>query len=318
PITLNGGKHTTIERAAAVDEFRILTVNTGGNLTLNKLKLTGGQTDGDGGAILVNPGGALTTHHSTITRNIAESDGGGIASNGTAHLRHSTVERNTAAGVGGGITSVGALDIKKTRVYANTALDGAGINSEGTVRIERSAITANHAEDTTGGLLVEEGIATVTDTEVSHNSGVEVGGILANFDAQVTLRSVALVDNAARTARAGGLAMNPGATIVIEDSLVKNNTAVTDGGGLYNLVEMVLRRTKVVGNQAGNEGAGIYNEATGILTVVDSKIVRNTAAVDGGGIFNDAGGTVNLETATGTVVTENRPNNCVNVPGCAG
>ncbi len=213
---------------------------------------------------------------------------------------------------------MGALDIKKTRVYANTALDGAGINSEGTVRIERSAITANHAEDTTGGLLVEEGIATVTDTEVSHNSGVEVGGILANFDAQVTLRSVALVDNAARTARAGGLAMNPGATIVIEDSLVKNNTAVTDGGGLYNLVEMVLRRTKVVGNQAGNEGAGIYNEATGILTVVDSKIVRNTAAVDGGGIFNDAGGTVNLETATGTVVTENRPNNCVNVPGCAG
>lgn len=39
---------------------------------------------------------------------------------------------------------------------------------------------------------------------------------------------------------------------------------------------------------------------------------------DGGGIFTIAGGAVNLNTATGTVVVKNRPNNCVNVPGCSG
>ncbi len=94
PITLNGSKHTTIERAAAADQFRILTVNTGGNLTLNQLTVTGGQTTGagaDGAGILVEAGGALTTSHSTITRNIASAAGGGIANNGTTHLRSSTV-----------------------------------------------------------------------------------------------------------------------------------------------------------------------------------------------------------------------------------
>ncbi len=55
PITLNGGKNTTIERAAAVDDFRIFIVDTGGDLTLNHLKVTGGQTDGNGGGVLVTP-----------------------------------------------------------------------------------------------------------------------------------------------------------------------------------------------------------------------------------------------------------------------
>ncbi len=51
PITLNGGKHTTIERAAAVDPFRILIVEAGGDLTLNHLTITGGETEtfDDGG-----------------------------------------------------------------------------------------------------------------------------------------------------------------------------------------------------------------------------------------------------------------------------
>ncbi len=86
-ITLNGSKHTTIERAAAADQFRILTINVGGDLTLNNLKITGGQTIGDGGAILVNTGGRLTTNDSAITRNIADGNGGGIANNGITALR---------------------------------------------------------------------------------------------------------------------------------------------------------------------------------------------------------------------------------------
>ncbi|WP_413462894.1 hypothetical protein [Salinispora arenicola] len=46
-------------------------------------------------------------------------------------------------------------------------------------------------------------------------------------------------------------------------------------------------------------------------------MTNNLAAIDGGGIFNN-GGTVVLNTATGTVVVKNRPNNCAGVPGCPG
>nr|WP_307962433.1 hypothetical protein [Salinispora arenicola] len=110
---------------------------------------------------------------------------------------------------------------------------------------------------------------------------------------------------------------SPLSSPLVEDSVIKNNTAATDGGGIYNPGEAVVRRTKVTGNKAGDEGGGIYNDSAGTLTLFSTKIVKNIAVTDGGGIFNN-GGIVNLNTATGTIVIKNRPNNCVNVTGCPG
>ncbi|WP_375371995.1 right-handed parallel beta-helix repeat-containing protein [Salinispora sp. H7-4] len=318
PITLNGGKHTTIERAAAADQFRILTINVGGDLTLNNLKVTGGQTIGDGGAILVNPGGRLTTNDSAITRNIADGNGGGIANNGTTHINHSSVDDNRAAVFGGGIVSVGVLKIRKTHVRANTAFIGAGVFGAVEVQIDSSTINANHASFGSGGLVIFIGIGTVADTRITNNTAMEVGGILANLDTQLTLKSVTVAENVATTTLVGGLGTNPGSSVVVENSNIENNTAATDAGGIYNTGSLVLRRTKVTGNQAGDEGGGIYNTFGGAVSLFDTKVVKNIAATDGGGVFNVINGTVELNTATGTIVVKNRPNNCFGVPGCAG
>ncbi|WP_018221582.1 autotransporter outer membrane beta-barrel domain-containing protein [Salinispora pacifica] len=318
PITLNGGKHTTIERAAAVDPFRIITVDTGGELTLNKLTITGGQTDSAGGAILVNAGGALTTNHSTVTRNITNASGGGIANNGTARIKNSKIGRNSAGVNGGGITSSGVLEISKSRVHANTAVAVAGVESLGSVRINHSTIVANQAQDTVGGLFIGAGTGIVTATHITDNHAGEAGGVLANTNTQLTLNSVTIANNTASTARGGGLATNVNAAVVVEDSVIKNNYATIEGGGIYNDAELVLRNTTVTGNQA-DLGGGVYNTDNGILTLFTTKIVKNIAITDGGGIFNEANGTVVLNTATGTVVIKNRPNNCSgDVPGCAG
>uniref|UniRef100_A8M589 Parallel beta-helix repeat n=2 Tax=Salinispora arenicola TaxID=168697 RepID=A8M589_SALAI len=318
PITLNGGKHTTIKRAAGVEQFRIVTVGTGGDLTLNHLKITGGQTDGDGGAILVNPGGTLHLHHSTVTRNITGGSGGGIANNGTTRIKDSTISRNIAGPTGGGVMSSGLLEISKSHVHANTAVVAAGVTSSGTARISHSTISANQAQDSVGGLLINTGTGTVTKTRITNNTAGEVGGVLANSGTQLTLRSVTIDKNTASTARAGGLAVNPDAAVVVEHSVIEKNYATTEGGGIYNDGELVLRKTKVTGNQA-NLGGGIYNADGGILTLFTTKVIKNIAVTDGGGIFNEMGGTVELNTATGTVVIKNRPNNCSgDVPGCAG
>ncbi|WP_018254616.1 autotransporter outer membrane beta-barrel domain-containing protein [Salinispora mooreana] len=313
PITLNGHTHTTIERAAATDQFRILTVNTGGDLTLNKLRLTGGQTTGDGGAILVNPGGALTTNHSTITRNIADSTGGGIANNGTTRIKDSTISHNTSSNIGGGINSTGLLDIKKSEVKANTAFAGAGIVGFDTVRIEHSTITANHTQSgNVGGLFVAT-TGIITGSRISHNTAMEAGGLLTGFGAQLTLRSVTLDGNTASAGRGGGLAINPSSSVVTEGGVITNNTATTEGGGIYSLGDLVSRNTAITNNQA-DQGGGVFNLDSARL--IGTKVVKNIAITDGGGIFNN-GGTVELNTATGTVVIKNRPNNCVDVPDCA-
>lgn len=78
-----------------------------------------------------------------------------------------------------------------------------------------------------------------------------------------------------------------------------------------------LNGTKLDGNQA-DTGGGVQNLAAATLTFFASTVTDNLAVTDGGGIVNDVGGIVTLNTATGTTVISNRPNNCVNVPGCAG
>ncbi len=315
PITLNGGKHTTITRAAAVEQFRILTVNTGGDLTLNHLTITGGQTDSDGGGILVNTGGALTTNHSTITRNIAADNGGGIANNGTTTVTHSTVSRNTASDSGGGIHSLGLLKVRESHVDANIANAGGGIFESGsTVTVKGGSISGNQA-GTTGGLFVFGANGVVTGTKITGNTSSGSGtGVRVDNTAQLTMRHVNVSDNTSDIS-GGGLFVGEGDNFaVVEDSLLKNNTATFTGGGIFNSGETVLRRTKVIGNQA-DVGGGIQNFGT--ISLFTTKVLKNIAITTGGGILN-SGGTVNLNTATGTVVIKNRPNNCVNVPGCAG
>ncbi|WP_019871454.1 hypothetical protein [Salinispora oceanensis] len=321
PITLNGGKNTTIERAAAVNDFRIFIVDTGGDLTLNRLKVTGGQTDGNGGGVLVNAGGALTTNHSAITRNIVQGDGdgGGIANLGTTRIKHSKVDWNTTSEQGGGIFSTGLLEAVKSHIDNNTADTGGGIYQSGsTVTVKGGSISSNQAS-AGGGLYQLGGIGGLTGTKVAKNTASgNGGGIRVGEGGQLTLRKVSLTDNSALSGVAGGLFVEGAEVLdtiaVIEDSLIKNNTAFDIGGGIDNSGVAVLRNTKVIGNQA-NEGGGIFNSGT--LTLFATQVVKNIAVTDGGGIFNTLG-TVELNTATGTVVIKNRPNNCVDVPGCAG
>ncbi|WP_027644306.1 hypothetical protein [Salinispora oceanensis] len=338
PITLNGGKHTTITRAAAVAQFRILTVNVGGDLTLNHLTITGGQTIGDGGGIFVNTGAALTANHSTVTRNIAGSDGtgssGGIANNGTTAINHSTVSRNTAATSAGGVGNVGLLTIEKSNVTANAANAvngiGGGVGSfpGSTTSVTRSTISGNStigAGGGTGGLSAK---VTVTDSAITGN-GASNGGAAFAQGGSLTLRHVAVTHNTSVN-QGGGLVfqgLNAATVGTIADSKIAHNVAnIQNGGGIVNAAlnqpsTVYVRDTHITDNQA-EFGGGIFNLASqgidGVVTLVNTKITKNIAVQNGGGIFNLPVGVVNLNPATGTIVIKNRPNNCFNVPGCAG
>ncbi len=317
PITLNGGKNTTIERAAAVDEFRIFTVDTGGDLTLNHLKITGGQTDEDGGGIFVAAGGALALERSRIARNISAQEGGGIRNAGTATVRDSHIERNTAGASGGGVASTGALELDSSAVGENVSANGGGISSAGSVVVAGSAITGNRATSVIGGgLLATGGSALLTDSHVLRNSSNTEGGGVVAISVQLHLRRVAIGDNAARSG-GGGLIIGSTSSATVQQGLIKGNTANTDGGGVFNAGALALFGTEVRDNQA-TRGGGVYNDAAGALALYGATITKNIAVADGGGVFNEVGGTVELNSATGTVVIKNQPNNCVNVAGCPG
>ncbi|WP_375372011.1 right-handed parallel beta-helix repeat-containing protein [Salinispora sp. H7-4] len=320
PIILTGGRNTTIERAAAVDQFRILAVTTGGELTLNQLTITGGHAAEGGGGIFVNTGGVLTVNHSVVHRNIADILGGGIANNGTARVSHSSVERNIGNQRGGGIFSAGPLELVQSHVRGNIADLGGGVfASDSGVTVQGGSIADNWAQSV-GGLFVSGGIGTVTGTRIIRNtSHSDGGGVRVGLGGQLTLRWVRLTGNTALSGLAGGLFVEGdiggGSYVVIEDSIIKDNTAMAAaGGGIFNAGQTVVRRTRILGNRA-DRGGGIHNSGT--VSLAATKVVDNLAVTDGGGVVND-GGTVDLNTATGTIVIKNRPNNCVDVAGCAG
>lgn len=319
PITLNGGKNTTLKRSAAAEEFRILTVEANGRLTLNHLTVTGGKISGDtdGGGILINPGGGATIKKSKIIENVSsEGDAGGIGNiGGVLHIEHSVVSRNTAANIGGGIFSIGAIFIDKSRFEANTALTGGALTASSHLTVTRSELVGHQAAEGGAIFILGGTTGTIADTRFAKNTTTGAGGsAITAGPAQLTVSRVAIVNNTATGGGQGAIFLQ-GGPVLIEDSVIKNNVGV-NGGGVRNLGTLTLLRTKVTGNQATESGGGIYNSATGTLTLLRTKVVENAAGTDGGGIFNEVGGTVELSTATGTTVAKNRPDNCVNVPTC--
>ncbi|GIM87154.1 hypothetical protein Sar04_38900 [Salinispora arenicola] len=182
PITLNGGTHTTITRAAGVDQFRIVTVGTGGDLTLNHLK-----SPADRPTATAEQSWSTPAEHSTSTTapSPATSPAETAAASPTTAPPGSKTPpsaENTSGTNGGGIWSTGLLTVTASHITANVSgASGGGIHStQGTLLVDHSRITANHSQTSAGGLELFGGAGTVTKTQVTGNTAPAVGGVLAN------------------------------------------------------------------------------------------------------------------------------------------
>ncbi|MEZ6041530.1 MAG: CHRD domain-containing protein [Planctomycetaceae bacterium] len=98
-------------------------------------------------------------------------------------------------------------------------------------------------------------------------------------------------------------------TVHVQNSMITNNVASGDGGGIYNQSgEITLLAGSIVSNVSGSDtpgtgGGGIFNHGTMLLE--DVTLSDNTAIVglgNGGGILNAPGGVIQL---TGGTVSNN-------------
>jgi len=303
-ITING-RGTTI--AGNNTDFRILAVESPGNLTLHGLTITGGNSSSLGGGI-ADLEGTLTLNASVVRGNTAAQGGGGIGGGtmntgplGTIVLNGSLVLDNTTPGGGGGgiLNHAGTLTLNNSLVRDNTAFGGGGIAS-GT----GNGNTGGNSFLTLNWSIVEGNTA---------NGGPMSGG--------------------------GGVVN--GGTFVANNSAVSNNSALGGvGAGILNHANATITRTFVSGNSAPSDsvgdlglGGGIANFGfyTGIgpvpppsvLVVNQSLVVGNSASGGGGGILNQAIPPVALGTVTldHTLVFLNHPDNCSptgSITGCFG
>ena len=96
-----------------------------------------------------------------------------------------------------------------------------------------------------------------------------------------------------------------GGSTLLHKVVITNNFATLNGGGIYNLGSIDLRRCEVSDNKTDNNGAGANGRGGGIfnagsITIKNSLIRANTAGKGGGLMMN--GGTAKIVNST---VTEN-------------
>lgn len=186
-IVINGNGSAVVRSSSASTLFRLFYVGVSNgstqvpaDLTLNRLTVSGGNIDRDGGGILVR-NGSLTLDQCTVSGNTTTGDHGGgigVTFGTTATILRSTISGNSSNFRGGGINNDGTLTISDSTISGNSAFEGGGVRqAQMTSIISDSTITGNTSSGQGGGALVAGGSLTLKNTLVAGNvspSGSEV------------------------------------------------------------------------------------------------------------------------------------------------
>ena len=254
----------------------------------------GFATPGNGGAVHVGGSARTTLRDARVSANAAFAEGGGLwnSADGRMALNNVALSSNTAGGRdadqgGGGLYNDGGrVDVRGSFVGDNDATGSAGSG---------------------GGILSVDGRLNVEDTNLARNTAVRAGGAIEIVDGRVTISESNLLANRAGTETTAGVSRGPGnggavhvsgtgARVRFQGGAVARNTAVGDGGGLWNQSgsRMSLRDLRVRDNTAVG-GGGVWNNG-GRLDLRDgTRVDENVADSNGGGLYNVSGGEIVIE-----------------------
>jgi hypothetical protein len=249
-ITINGsGSSIARSQAPSTPGFRIFEVDAPGNLTLNLLTVTGGNTNTSGGGIYINAfnnAAGLTLNNSQVVNNTADNGGGVFNAN------------------------LGTLRVSVSHLNNNTARVGGGLSNQGSATLYTSQVNNNTISGTGGG-IAGGGICNCGSTASLTVIATQVNGNTAARSQPSTFST------------SGGGLRNVG-TLNLIASQVSNNT-VSDpngsaqGGGIFNSSGIsTLRATTVTGNVAAGstpDGGGIFN-SSGSVTLIPGVVLRNS------------------------------------------
>ncbi len=274
-ITIEGNGQA-ISRQVGSPNFRILTVNSGGNLILNSATISGGSRPGGGGGGGIYNQGTLTVQNSTISGNSADSArGGGINNYGTMTMQNSTLSGNSAGARGGGIQNWGTLTVSSSTLSGNSAtLVGGGIANAGTLTMQNSTLFGNSAE--TGGGISNQSTLTVSNSTLSGGSASSGGGGIHNLSNVVTVQNSIVAMQAAGVADCSiGSGTLTSLGYNIESATSCNFTQASD---LQNVSSANLALQPLA-----NNGGPTQTQALGLTSVAVDRIPVDSLEANGCG-----------------------------------
>jgi len=288
-INVNNNELITIRGKpdAAENERAILSAKDSGcrviyiansNIHFEYIDITGGErSNNHGGGIYVDLATVSIGPKTRIYSNSASAGGGVyIHDNGRVTIQDTEIFENTAQW-GGGIYSHGEINIEESNIHNNTSIFGGGIQIDNSkVLIKNSNIINNTADRIGGGIMITE------------NSTAEI---------------IASEINENRCNRGGGI-MLENSKAIIKESILSENYALSDGGGIYvgkngilDIIECITREN------ISWRGAGIAIASEGIVAMTGGTIIKNHSNYDtGGGVNIEENGSF---TMNGGIITEN-------------
>jgi hypothetical protein len=146
-----------------IEKYRIMTIQNGANVTLNRLIFWRGHDTGGGGALEIFHGGNVTVNHCDFEFN--DGGDGGAISNDSTHLtiNESSFAQNKGKNIGAIDTSAAFLTINNSLFVGNDGRGSSAVASSfGTMLIQGSTFVANNNTHPTLGGAVTADHTTVT------------------------------------------------------------------------------------------------------------------------------------------------------------
>ena len=263
---------------------RFFKVESGGELYVTSLNLTGGKTDETscntpysdcGGGVAYVNNAIFRAEDSHFIANGAYYGGAVFGTNGaTIDITNSSLKYNSAVELGGAICMYG------TGVVCAGNCTGSGV-AAGTLAVTDGAIGYNKVTSATGkggGMYCSYSIVAINATTIEQNEVLEGGGG-AYIDYSITSFSDSVLENNDGGKRGGGIYAGHGELNMTSTSLI-NNT-VKSGGGIYAYsansatgttwqLVVTIRRSTFTGNSANSTDASARG-GSGVLILIQEE-----------------------------------------------
>jgi|GEM_PF-6913601 len=295
------GNGAVLERSSAMP-FRLMLVSTNGQLTLEDMTITGGDSGtGKGGGLRVTGGGQLTLDGVTLTGNSSDDEGGGLfieTSSSSVVIRNSTISNNDAPYGGGIMVEIGTLTVTDSIISQNTAdANGGGVYSKGNVTIKDTSIIGNYAQTSGAGVYSYIRTLIINNSQIIDNllhatSGIDGGGVF-NQDGPLTLNNNFFSGNFAK--KDGGAIKSRYGVLKILSNVIINNSVDDDGGAIYveDTDTIRIKNNRIKSNFAGNRGGAIAVKNS-TLPIEYNCFISNTEN-NGSDVHKLQGSTVDAE-----------------------